>query len=125
VADLVPAPAGAGLRLGAVGLAIGSAVGAWFELVRLVRGLRRGGSGGPRLVLPGRALARMGALAASAAVPATLLWRWLPPLHPALTGLLVIGLYVGVYLGGAALARFPEMERWTGRLLRKLRRPRP
>jgi putative peptidoglycan lipid II flippase len=122
VADLVPAPAGAGLRLGAVGLAIGSAVGAWFELVRLVRGLRRGG---PGLVLPWRALARMGGLAVGAAVPATLCWRWLPPLHPALAGLLVIGGYAALYLGGAGLARCPEMESWAGRLRRKIHRRRP
>lgn len=121
VAALAPEAGRVGLRLGAVGLAVASALGAWYELVRLLRGLRRGGG----VVLPGRALARMAALAVGAAVPATLLWRWLPPLHPALAGLLVIGGFAALYLGGAALARFPEMESWTGRLLRRLRRRRP
>ncbi len=111
-----------GLRLGALGLALGSVVGAWFEIVRLVRGLRRKGAAVP---LPGRALARMGGLALAAALPATLLW-WLlrgfhPTLHPALGGLLVVGVYAGVYLGGAALARFPELESWLGRLRRRSR----
>ncbi len=101
------------LRLGALGLALGSAVGAWFEIVRLVRGLRRHGAAMP---LPGRALARMTGLALAAALPATLLWRSLPPMHPALVGLLVVGAYAGLYLGGAGLARFPELTPWLGRL---------
>ncbi|HUP42211.1 MAG TPA: hypothetical protein VM599_03295, partial [Thermoanaerobaculia bacterium] len=58
-------------------------------------------------------LARMTGLALAAALPATLLWRNLPALHPAWAGLLVIGAYAGLYLGGAALARFPELEPWT------------
>lgn len=118
VASLVPT-AGTGLRFGAVGLAVGSAVGAWYELVRLLRGLRREGAG---LALPGRAVARMGTLAVGAALPATLLWRFLPELHPALLGLAVIGAYAVLYLGGAAVARFPEMESWTGRIRRRSHR---
>jgi putative peptidoglycan lipid II flippase len=115
--DLVPADAGGpDLRLGALGLALGSAVGAWYEVVRLLRGLRRKGTPVP---LPGRALVRMGGLALAAALPATLLWRLLPALHPALVGLAVIGAFAGVYLGGAALARFPEIEPWVGRLRRR------
>ncbi|HEX6200278.1 MAG TPA: lipid II flippase MurJ, partial [Thermoanaerobaculia bacterium] len=115
--DLVPAGAGGpDLRLGALGLALGSAVGAWYEVVRLVRGLRRKGAPVP---LPGRALARMAGLALAAALPATLVWRLLPALHPALVGLAVIGAFAGLYLGGAALARFPELEPWVGRLRRR------
>jgi len=115
---LVPTGAAeaADLRLGALGLALGSAVGAWYEIVRLVRGLRRREAAVP---LPGRALARMAGLAALAALPATLLWRLLPPLHPALLGLAVLGAFAALYLGGAALARFPEIEPWIGRLRRR------
>lgn len=119
VAALVPEAAESALRLGAVGLAVGSVVGAWYELVRLVRGLRREG---PGLEIPGRALARMAALAAGAAVPATLLWRFLPALHPALLGLAVLGTYAVLYLGGAAALRLPEMESWTGRVRRRIHR---
>lgn len=122
VSALVPGAAGSGLRLGAAGLAVGSAAGAWYELVRLFRGLRRQG---PALALPGRALFRMGGLAVAASLPATLLWRLLPPLHPALLGLLVVGAYAAFYLAGAALARFPEMESWTGRIRRRLHRRSP
>ncbi|HUF78942.1 MAG TPA: murein biosynthesis integral membrane protein MurJ, partial [Thermoanaerobaculia bacterium] len=96
--ELFPA-VGSDLRLGALGLALGSAVGAWFELVRLLRSLSRRPEAGLRL--PWAALARMTGLALAAALPATLLWRNLPALHPAWAGLLVIGAYAGLYLGGA------------------------
>jgi putative peptidoglycan lipid II flippase len=114
---VVPA-AGSDLRLGALGLALGSAAGAWFELVRLLRGLRRRPEAG--VSLPGRALARMAGLALAAAVPASLLWTLLPAaLHPVVSGLLVIGAFAGLYLGGAALARFPELDSWLGRWRRR------
>ena len=117
LAEVVPA-AGSDLRLGALGLALGSAAGAWFELVRLLRGLRRRPEAG--VSLPGRALARMAGLALAAAVPATLLWTLLPAaLHPVVSGLLVIGAFAGLYLGGAALARFPELDSWLGRWRRR------
>jgi putative peptidoglycan lipid II flippase len=116
LAQLFPA-VGSDLRLGALGLALGSAVGAWFELVRLLRSLSRRPEAGLRL--PWAALARMTGLALAAALPATLLWRNLPALHPAWAGLLVIGAYAGFYLGGAAAARFPELESWLGRWRRR------
>ncbi|HUP42393.1 MAG TPA: murein biosynthesis integral membrane protein MurJ [Thermoanaerobaculia bacterium] len=119
VAEVVPA-AGSALRLGALGLALGSAAGAWFELVRLLRGLGRRPDAG--VSLPWRPLARMAGLALAAALPAALLWRLLPAaLHPALAGLLVIGAYAALYLAGAALARFPELEPWTDRWRRSRR----
>ena len=119
VGALAQQAAGSGLRRGAVGLALGSGVGAWSGGVRLVRGLRHRG---PALQVPLRGLVRMVALAAGAAVPATLLWWLLPALHPALLALAVIGTYAGLYLGGAAAMGLPEMESWTGRVRRKVRR---
>ena len=68
-----------GLRFGAVGLAVGSAVGAWYELVRLVRAAHRRLAD---LALPGRALARQGVVALGSAAAATLVWWALPPSTP-------------------------------------------
>jgi len=121
LAEVAPA-LGSDLRLGALGLALGSAAGAWFELARLLRGLGRRPEA--RVSLPGRALVRMAGLALAAAVPATLLWRWLPAAvhpssHPILGALLVIGAFAGLYVGGAALARFPEIDAWLGRWRRR------
>lgn len=119
VAELFPAAAGSGLRFGAVGLAIGSAVGAWYELTRLLRKLRGLLAG---FSLPLAAFARMAGLSVAAALPATLVWWLLPPLHPALAGAAVVGTYAAVYLAGAWLARFPEAESWLGRIARRVRR---
>jgi len=109
-----------GLRFGAVGLAVGSAVGAWYELIRLVRAAHRRLSD---LALPGGALARQGATALGSAAAATLVWWALPPLHPALVALCVIGVYAGLYLGAAWWLHFPELDAWLGRLARRFRRP--
>jgi putative peptidoglycan lipid II flippase len=130
--DRMPVPGGdgalqTGLRLGAVGLALGSAVGAWYEIIRLLRTARRHvrTTGGPAAgfaagVAP--ALGRMLATAVGAAVPATLLWWILPPLHPALAALIVVGVYAGLYLAGARLFGFPELETWLGRWTRRFRK---
>lgn len=109
-----------GLRFGAVGLAAGSAAGAWYELVRLLRAAARRLEWTRR---PWGALARMGATAVGAAILATLLWWLLPPLHPALAALCVVGAYAGLYLGAARLLAFPELDSWLGRLFRRFRRP--
>ena len=107
------APSEAGLRFGAVGLALGSAASAWYELVRLVRvaGARIDG-----LRLPWRAVGRIAAPAVGAAVPAAGLWWLLAPVHPILTALAVVTLYAVLFLGAARLAGFPELEAWLGRL---------
>lgn len=112
--------AGASLFLGAVGLALGSAVGAWAELVLLLRGL---GRRLPEIRLPGVALGRMLALALAAAIPAAAAWYLLPAFHVALVAVLVLGLYAVVYLGLAWLLRPPELEAWTGRFLGSSRNP--
>jgi len=109
----------AGLRFGAVGLAVGSAVGAWYELIRLVRAARRRLAD---LELPVRALVRQGSVAVVSAAAATLVWWALPPLHPALLALCVIGTYAALYLGVAWWLHFPELESWLGRLAHRFRR---
>lgn len=107
-----------GLFLGAVGLSLASAVGAWLELALLRRALGRRLAGWR---LPLREVAGMMGLAAAAVVPAAALWWWLPPLHPAVAAVLVVGVYAGVYLGAARALGLPAAEAWLGRLVRRRR----
>jgi putative peptidoglycan lipid II flippase len=112
---------GAPLHLGAVGLGIGAAVGAWVELGLLVRALHRHA---PEFRLPWRRAGEMLGLAGLAAVPAALL-QWVLPegaLHVALAAALVVGLYGVVYLGLGHVLGFEEGEAWVGRLLRRRRK---
>jgi putative peptidoglycan lipid II flippase len=112
---------GDSLRLGAVGLALGSAVGGWVELWRLVRALR---THAPEFSLPwGRAL-RMSALAVGAAVPAGIVYWLIPPeaLPIWLYGAGVLALYGATYLVLGHVLGFQEGEAWTGRFLRRFRR---
>jgi putative peptidoglycan lipid II flippase len=73
VADFFPAAAGKTLRFGAVGLGLGSSLGAWLELGLLYFALHRRL---PALRWPWARFFRLGALALLAAAPALLLW-WL------------------------------------------------
>jgi putative peptidoglycan lipid II flippase len=120
VASLVALPpAERPVFLGAVGLGLASAAGGWLELVLLRRALARRL---PGEVVPGATIGKLLALAAAAALPAAALARVLPPLHPALAALLVVGAYAAVYLLLAHLAGVKEMAAVTERLLRRLRR---
>ncbi|HEX2164157.1 MAG TPA: murein biosynthesis integral membrane protein MurJ [Thermoanaerobaculia bacterium] len=111
--------AGRTLFLGGVGLALGSSVGGWVELVVLRRALRaRLGA----LTLPWARGGRMAALALAAAVPAALLWWLLPDWQVAIVAVLVVGTYAAVYLAAAHLLGFDEVDAWAGRFLRRLRR---
>ena len=107
------------LRLGAVGLALGSAVGAWIELWRLVAALRGHAAS---FSLPwGRALQMLG-LAGLAAIPAALL-RWLVPAEPFpvwLYGAVVLAVYGFSYLALGHAMGFSEGDAWTGRFLSRL-----
>ena len=96
-------PAGAPqLHLGALGLAAASGCGAWLELLRLRRALRRRL---PEFELPGRRA--VGAGGAAAAV-----W-WAARGVPLVAGAaLVLGTYGAVYLVGARLAGFEALDRW-------------
>jgi peptidoglycan biosynthesis protein MviN/MurJ (putative lipid II flippase) len=103
------------LFLGAVGLAVGSAVGSWVELVSLRRVLASRLPESPPVAPPGRFLL----LALAAAVPAVLLWMVLPAWHVALQAILVLMVYAVVYLGAAAAFRLPELESWWSLLRRR------
>jgi putative peptidoglycan lipid II flippase len=113
VAELLGEPGASALRLGALGLALGSAVASWVELARLAASLRRRL---PGFTLPLAGAGTMGGLAACAALPAAGLWWLLPPLHPALAAAPVLALYAGLYLGASHLAGVSEARRWLGRL---------
>jgi putative peptidoglycan lipid II flippase len=116
VAAWAGGPSGPGeLRLGALGLALGSACGGWVELALLARGVRRRLGG---LALPMAAMGRMLALALAAAAPAALLWWRLAGERLLWVGLAVTALFAALYLAGAVLLRFPELRAWGGRLRR-------
>ncbi len=107
------------LFLGAAGLAIGSAAGAWVELGALRSAL---GRRLPGLAAPWRSLGRSAALAAAALLPAAGAARLVPDgWHPAAAALAVIGVYGAVYLGAARLLGAPELEAWAGRFGRRRR----
>jgi putative peptidoglycan lipid II flippase len=126
VADLRPpgwlgpavAEAPDGLRLGAVGLALGSAVGSWFELALLLRGLRRRNA----QVRPWRAWGRHLPLAALCLSP----WaatQTLVPGPPWIAGVVPVVGFAVTYLGAANVLKVPEalaLRRW---LIETRRRP--
>lgn len=112
-------PGGKDLRLGAVGLAAASGVGAWLEFLLLRKALAGRVSGS---FLPGGAMGRMTALALAAAGIAALLWWLLPPYHVILRAGAVVGVYAGVYLLLAWRFLPEELGFWTGRFGRRLRR---
>ena len=115
-------------RLGLEGLALGIAVGAWFEAVALTLLLgRRHPAVLVRSVVSGGAASLVGALAAGLAAAIVLAVTPVPPgLTPALG--LLLGLTVAtaaalvVYLAYSRLMRLPELPRTVG-LLRSARRP--
>ncbi len=119
VANLTGVAEGRPLRLGAVGLALASAVGAWAEFLILRAALARRE---PAFGLPQREIGRMLLLALAAAVPAALLWRVLPPVHVAAQAAVVVGVFAAGYLLLARLTGAEEMEFWMGRFGRRLRR---
>jgi putative peptidoglycan lipid II flippase len=110
---------GGGLRFGAVGLALGSAAGAWLELGLLRRGLgRRIGPHAP-------ALGRMARLVGAALLAAGLAWAireglagsW-PEAHPVVEAILVLGPMGAAYL---ALTRAAGVPSPLAALLRRRR----
>jgi putative peptidoglycan lipid II flippase len=117
VTDLVRAE-GKPLHLGAVGLALGSGVASWLELLLLRRAAARSA---PGALVPWRDLGRMTLLALAAAVPAALVWWALPPLHVALQALAVVGVYALGYLLLARVTGAEELGFWLGRFGRRLR----
>ena len=109
------------LRLGAVGLALGSAVAAWVELGALQVALRRrsgdpAADGAPRADIPWRRLVLFTSIALAAAVLAGGVWLLARDLPTLSTAVLVLPTFVAAYLGIAAWSRLPEMVAFRIRL---------
>jgi putative peptidoglycan lipid II flippase len=120
VADLRGVEGGA-LALGAVGLAIGSAVAAWFELVLLVRFLSA--RLGARLELPWRRTPLFALVALPASALAWVLWRVIDgSVSHGIVGAVCVLLYAGLYLGLARLSGLAEARQLVGRVAALVRR---
>jgi putative peptidoglycan lipid II flippase len=108
-------------RLGAVGLAIGAAAGAWFELlllrirVGIVFGRTRLGGPSARPIAKAAIAGVVGAAAARVIVAAT-------AMGPRLGGVVAVLLIGGCYLAVARLLGVPEAAELTGRVERVVRR---
>lgn len=116
VTEMTGAPGGERLFFGACGLAIASSLGAWGELLLLIRSL---GRKLPELSLPLPRIALFVGLAMASCGPASALWWWLRESSLFLQSVLVLGAYAACYLGVAAMLKLPEIELWAGRLRRK------
>jgi putative peptidoglycan lipid II flippase len=118
LSSLVGPLPGRALFLGPVGLSLASGFGAWMELYQLRRALRRRL---PDFELPWREDARMVLIALAAALPGAAVWWLLPPLHPILKAVIVLGVYGVSYLLTAWLAGVEEVESFVGGLRRRLK----
>jgi putative peptidoglycan lipid II flippase len=109
------------LRIGAAGLALGAAIGAWLELTllrvrtRIVFGRVRLGGPNARPVLLGGGAAAVAALLVRPAIGAV-------ALHHRVEGVLAMVAIGGVYVLTTRLAGVPEAHELTGRLERLVRR---
>ncbi len=104
------------LFLGSVGLALGTTLGAWLELWRLMHSLR------DRVAdfeLPWASVKRMAGTAFLGAGPSAVIWALLPPWHVASKAGVVLLVYAFIYLGASYLQNSPEMQTWAGRFLKK------
>ncbi len=106
------------LRLGAVGIALGAAFGAWVEFALLRRrvavlyGRPRGAAGRGRALVTAAAIAAVSALLTRAGLALSEL-----PRH--VDALLILAVTGGSYLGVARLLRVPEAVQLTGRIGRR------
>ena len=105
--------------LGALGLSLAAGIAAWVEWRLLRRALARriGGAGAGRGFL-----ARLATAAVIAAVLARGVHTLLPPLHPILAAMLVLGVHAGAYFGIAPLVGAPDATAPLRRIGRRLRR---
>lgn len=107
--------AGRSLSLGALGLALGSAISAWIELRLLLRTLR---SSLPEVSLPWSESARTTGLALIATLPASGVW-WILGAWPALAAApFVLGIYGAFYLGLCRLSGIEEAAALLSRFAR-------
>jgi putative peptidoglycan lipid II flippase len=109
IASVVGSTEGHGLFLGAVGLALGASVGAWFELWRLRRAVARLHA---ELRWPWGAMARMLVAALVAAAPSRLVVGWFPTRFNLVTAFLAVAGFALVYLVVARILRVSEVDAW-------------
>lgn len=107
------------LFLGAVGLAGGASVGAWYELARIHHRLAASPSPVP---LPARALGGMALGAVGATLPAAAAWRAAAAWPARGVAPLVVGVYAVCYLGLTTWLGVSELGAWAGGLRRRRRR---
>ena len=100
-----------GLHAGALGLALGSALGAWIEWWRLARALRLHGA---RVLMPWRRLAGFLAMAVASVIPPAIVWSRLPGLGAWAALLVVVLPYALIYLLLARLRNLSEWKKWLG-----------
>jgi putative peptidoglycan lipid II flippase len=113
----VPLPRALGLNpmWGAAGLTASAGVAGWVEMLLLRFSLnRRIGRTG----LPSSYVASLWSAAASGAAAGWGVKLVLPPLHPAVTAVAVLGAYGVVFLGVAFALRIPEVRMFRNRLSR-------
>jgi putative peptidoglycan lipid II flippase len=113
----VPLPRALGLNpmWGAAGLTASAGVAGWVEMLLLRSSLnRRIGRTG----LPSSYVASLWSAAASGAAAGWGVKLVLPPLHPAVTAVAVLGAYGVVFLGVAFALRIPEARMFRNRLSR-------
>ncbi len=103
--------AGSPLRLGALGLALGSAAGAWVELVALRR--RLASRVGAHFLPLGRAVALV-AVAALAALPAAGVWWLLAGRNVVVVVPAVVGLYALIFLAVCPVLGLGSLGHWLG-----------
>ncbi|HYY52334.1 MAG TPA: murein biosynthesis integral membrane protein MurJ [Myxococcales bacterium] len=106
------------LRYGAVGLTGSAGVAGWIEFALLRRGI------GARIGLchlPKGLLPRLWTSAAAATAAGLLLKIALPPLHPVMRAVLVLGLFGATYLGVALALRVDEASQALARARRLIR----
>jgi peptidoglycan biosynthesis protein MviN/MurJ (putative lipid II flippase) len=104
------------LYLGAAGLALASALGAWTELALLQSRLRAHLAS---FRLPLGDLVKKIGTALLAAIPAAIVWRFLPALHIALSAVFVVGLFAAIDLALARAFDLSELDAWTGRFRKR------
>jgi putative peptidoglycan lipid II flippase len=102
---------------GAAGLTISSGTAGWVEMLLLRRTLnsRIGHTG-----LSMNYLVKLWTAAIAGAIVAWLVKLALPPLHPAIQGVLILGPYGAVFLGTTLLMRIPEASAAVSRFRRRL-----
>ncbi|MEE8368737.1 MAG: murein biosynthesis integral membrane protein MurJ [Thermoanaerobaculia bacterium] len=98
------------LYLGVMALAIGAAVGSWYEIWRLLRALQLEL---PGFRLPSKRLVRLLGIAVAATVPAILIWYIHITSILVLEALLVLGVYVLGYFGATSLLGVSELNAWA------------